>query len=105
MPNSAMLSQAARAAEGIPQDLPSYADQPAGGAGGSALPDILAALKGGQVSAQSLMQLLAMLLQSGQLPGGGAGAGPQGMTPEDMAAMMGGQGGQSPIEAAYLGQQ
>lgn len=98
MPNSAMLSQAARDAEGIPQDLPSYAE---GGAGASsALPDILAALKGGQISAQSLMQLLAMLLQSGQLPGGGAAQAPEGMD-----AMMGSQGGQSPIEAAYLGQQ
>lgn len=100
MGDSAMLSQAARSTQGIATELPVHPAPQTGGAGGqtSAL-DLLAMLKSGQFSAASFMQLLAALLQSGQMPGGGAGGIP------GLDAMMGGQGGQSPIEAAYLGPQ
>jgi hypothetical protein len=77
------LANAARAAQGIPQALPS-----AGGAGDQplALPDLLAAMKSGQFSPQALLQLLAMLLGNGQ-------AGPTQAAPQTS----------SPIEQAYLG--
>ncbi len=94
MPNSAMLSQSARDAAGIPQDLPSYAGPGVGAEGQPSTLDLMSALKGGQLSAAKLLQLLAMLLNSGQMPQGGGMPG-------------GGQeaGGSSPIEAAYLGGQ
>ena len=78
------LSQAARGAEGVPQNLP----QDAGGA--SDVGALMELLRSGQFSAESLLQLLALL--SGI---GGQGLGLEGAAPPGEGA--------SPVEAAFLG--
>lgn len=79
------LAEAYRSAEGIPQEGAIPVGAPgAPGAGG--IGDLLLALRGGQVSAERLLQLLALLAGAGQAPGGGQ------------------QQGGSPIEAAMSGQ-
>ncbi len=80
MPDSSMLAAMARDAQGIPQDIGGAGAQPA-----LALPDILAALKSGQISREALLQLITMLASSGQLPQGQAPSSPV------EAAMLGGQ--------------
>lgn len=82
------LADAARAAAGIPQD---GAIPGAGADAGGGLGDLLTALKSGQISAERLMQLLALLAGAGQAPGGMMPQG--GGNPIEQAMMMQGGGG------------
>jgi len=64
------LAAAVRGAQGIPQGNP-VQQGPGSTAGGLDIGSLLAALKSGQVSAESLMQILQLLMGSGQMPGAG----------------------------------
>lgn len=78
------LAQAAQQRAGIPDALPAHPAPPTGGQG---LPDMLQALRSGQISPEVLLQMLAALAGLGVgTPGGG---------------MMQGRG---PISEAYEGE-
>lgn len=82
------LAEAARSAAGIPQDGAIPVGAP-GALGGGGFADLLMALRGGQVSAERLLQLLALLAGAGQAPGGG-----QATSPIESALLGGGAGGE-----------
>lgn len=95
MGSAADLAAAARAVAGIAQDTPATpAPQTGGGgatdAGGGApsLSDLLMALKSGQISAATALQLIMQLVGQGQAP-----QSPDQLAPADE---------QNPIQAAYL---
>jgi hypothetical protein len=94
------LSAMARQAQGIPQGNP-VEQGPGSTPGGLDIESLLAAVKSGQVSAESLMQILQMLMGSGQMPQAGNMASIQNA---GQGGPQGGPGaGGSPIAAAMMG--
>ena len=94
------LAAAVRQAQGIPQGNP-VQQGPGSTPGGLDIGSLLAALKSGQVSAESLMQLLSLLMGSGQMPTAGNMASTQNAGQGGPPGMPGGPS--SPIAAAMMG--
>jgi hypothetical protein len=106
-PGHAQLSMIARAMQGMQHgvDDPSSAPVPQEGgstAGGLDIQSLMAALKSGQMSAQSLMQILALLMGVGSNPTAGNMASIQNAGQGGPPGAPGGPAG-GPIGAAMMG--